>query len=107
MGGVMVDTDIGFFKIAGIASRDIDKGLRVQVHEGEPAALHLYHDAVSFFKSVGDLVEVEGDFRNLSGNERLGLFIAVAEFTAEDIRPDQALITRGIGCRGNAILLTR
>jgi hypothetical protein len=48
MQSIMVDPDVGFTEILVIAVVDVNELLRVSVGQGKPAALHLYHDPVSF-----------------------------------------------------------
>ena len=88
----MPDADRCFLEIAFSRRRDIDKGLRVPVYEREPAALHLYHDAVAFLKGVRDLVELKSNLCRLARHQGFGFFKAVAELAPEHLRPDEALI---------------
>ena len=52
---VVIDPDSGFLKIIIITLVNIYEFLWVPVGYGEPTALHLYHQLMSFFKSMGNI----------------------------------------------------
>ena len=106
MGGIMINPYPGLFEVFFSAGRDIDKGLGIQVHQGEQTALYLHHDPMAFFKSMGDLIQFVGDLGDLSGCQGFGFFPAVPEFTTEDFRPHQALVAAGAPV-GRSVLTVR
>src|SRR5882724_12037511 len=71
---------------------DVHKGLRVAIHEREPGALHMDHEAMTPAEGVKHIRHGEFNFRGLSGFEGRGLLEAVAEFAAENIAPHELLI---------------
>ena len=103
----MPDADRRLLKIRFATRRDIAKGLGIHVDERKPGALDLHHDAMSLFKGVRDLVDVESDLGRLAGYQWLGFFIAVAELTPEDFRSHEALIASGIRVCLDAVLFAR
>src|SRR5579859_685842 len=99
----MNDPDRSFLKIPVPAGGDIQELLGVPVHQGEPAALDLYHDAVSRLKGMGDLIQVESHFRYLPWHQWLGLLVAVPELAAEHFSPYQPLESRRLPAGGASI----
>src|SRR5882757_2259964 len=89
---VMIDPDRSLLEIPRPTGGNINKGLRVHIHQGKPAALHLHHNAVPLFKGMRYLIDVKSNLRHLPRRQRLGLFKTVAELTAEYLCPDQPLI---------------
>ena len=67
--------------------------LWVAVSQREPRALHLHHDAVAAAEGVIDVWHGEVDLFDFSRRERLRLFKAVAEFSAEWLASHQLLIS--------------
>src|SRR5258706_12542438 len=55
-----------------------DELLRVAVHQREPGALDLHHQAVILLEAVQDVEELDLDLRRLARLERLRLLEAVA-----------------------------
>jgi len=72
MSRIVPDPDGRLPEIRVARSWDIDEGLGIDIDQREPAALHLYHDAVAFLKGVCDLVHVEGDLCRLAGTSGSG-----------------------------------
>src|ERR1700748_508541 len=103
MGRVVIDADRLFLKVRSAGCRYVHKGLGITVYQGEPAALHLYHDTMSFLKGMRYFVEVESYLGHLSGHQWLGLLETVAEFTTDDLGPYQALITCRVLWGGDAL----
>nr|GFD14148.1 hypothetical protein [Tanacetum cinerariifolium] len=67
-------------------------GLRVAVHEGEPGALDLHHEAVAFFEGMQHVLHSEGHGGYLIGDEGLGRGEAVAEAAAHDFGAHHLLV---------------
>src|SRR5690349_21642705 len=65
-------------EIAGFGVVDIHELLRIAVGYGEPAALHLNHDAMAPAKRMADAGHHVLDFFHLARGERLGFFVTVA-----------------------------
>jgi len=67
----------GAHKVRGSGLEDIGhEGLRIAVDEGEPAGLHLDHDAVAALEGVEDIVDREVHGRRLARGERQRLSYA-------------------------------
>jgi len=83
---------------------NVAKLLRIAVHEREPGALHLHHDAMTAPEGVIRIRHDPFDFRHFSRFKRLGLREAVAELAPHGLASDQLLIaahlnTRSVRCR--------
>src|SRR5262249_28725526 len=76
--------EIGLLRVA-----DVHEGLRIPIHEREPAALH--HYLVARAERVVHVGQPEADGGWTSGLERLGLLEAVAKPPAEHFTPYQLL----------------
>src|SRR5207247_1191445 len=82
-----VDPLRGLLEIGGGRARDVDERLRVAVHEGEPRALDVDHDAVPPAEGVAHVGHAESDRLRLAGFEGLRLLEAPAELPAEGLAP--------------------
>src|SRR5271156_6091786 len=79
-------------KLACRTPVDIYKLLRVAVYQRKPRALHLYHDAVAFFKGVGYIIERIFYFCYFIGFKRFGVGEAVAVTATHHIAAHQHLV---------------
>src|SRR5215204_1863191 len=82
----------GFSEILRLRRGNVDKGLRVTIHQGKPAALNVDHDAMTAAKGVEDVWNVELDGGDFPRFERLGLLEAFSKFPAENIAAHQLLV---------------
>src|SRR5450830_166762 len=57
----VVDPLRRLLEVLGLGRRDVGDGLRVQVHQREPRALHLHHDAVAAPERMVDVTQVVVD----------------------------------------------
>ena len=88
----------GFLVVGGDGFVDVHEHLGIAVHEGEPGALELHHDAVALLEGVEDVVHGPGHAGGLAGGEGRGVFEAVAELAAHDLAAHQLLVAaHGIG----------
>ena len=84
--------------VSGLGGHDAgDEGLGVAVVEGEPGALNLDHDAMSFEEDVVGGVEGELVFLGGVGGDGFGLGEAGAVAAAEDFVDDHELVAGGGG----------
>src|SRR5215831_2901618 len=90
---VVVDPNGGFLKIGLAGPWNFHKFLGVEVHDGEPTALHLHHYAVTFGKKMGYFIEIERHLLGLARNKRFRRLIAIAEFTPKHLSPYHSLKT--------------
>src|SRR5664279_5925304 len=88
-----------FVEIRLAGSRDIHKGLRIAVHEGEPGALQLNHNTVATAESVENVRHNELNLADLARFEWFRLLEAVAEFAAEHVAAHKLLITSHVNMR--------
>jgi len=72
---------------------NVSEFLGVAVNKGEPGALDLDHDPVSFLKAVAFVSEVVFDVCDFPGNKRLRVFKAVAVFAPEHVRTNTSAPT--------------
>ncbi len=103
-----VDALGGGVEVAGLGFHDVgDEGLRVAVVEGEPGALDLDYDFVTFEEGVVGGVEAEFVFFGGVGGGGLWVIEAFAITAAEDFGVDDELIVRsGVGggcCRWRGV----
>src|SRR5262249_390962 len=75
--------EIGFLGVV-----DVHERLGIAVHQWEPAALNLHHDAVARAEGVVAVLQPELHARRLTGGERLGFLKAIAELAAHHIPAD-------------------
>ena len=94
MRGIMEDTHRRRHEIARPAAIDIHELLRITVGQGEPRALYLHHDAVTFRECMCHISQREPDTCHLIWHKRLGLCEAVAIASTHDVAPDEHLIAR-------------
>src|SRR6266516_6789336 len=78
---------------------NVAKLLRVAVHEREPRALHLHHDAITAPEGVIRIRQDPFDSGHFSRFKRFGLREAVAEFAPHDFASDQLLIAALLNAR--------
>ena len=71
---------------------NIQELLWVTVNQGEPAALHLYHYPVTFFKGMGNIGHRILYFGGFIRRERFRARIAVTVLSAHDFGPYQHLV---------------
>ncbi len=81
-------------EVLRLRGRDVHEGLWISIHEREPTALDLDHDAVPATKDVVHVGHREGHGFDLSRHERLGLLEALAELPAERFAADELLVSR-------------
>jgi hypothetical protein len=92
-----VYADLGGSEFAGVATVDVCVLLGITVCEGKPGALYLYHDTVSFFKSMSYIVHGVFYFGYLAWPERFGMFKAISVTATHYIATHQHLVTaRGV-----------
>src|SRR5437667_7222535 len=79
---------------------NVAKLLRVAVHEREPRALHLHHDAMPASEGVIRVRQNPFDFRHFARFEGLGLREAVAELAPHDFAAHKLLVSAHLtACR--------
>src|SRR5437016_9462150 len=78
---------------------NVAKFLRIAVHEREPRALHLHHDAMTASEGVIGIRQDPFDLRHFSRFKRLGLREAVAELAPHGFAADQLLIAAHLNAR--------
>jgi hypothetical protein len=81
-------------EILRVRGWDVHEGLRISIHEREPTALDLDHDAVPATKDVVDVGHREGHGLDPLWHERLGLLEALAELPTERFAADELLVSR-------------
>src|SRR5437016_5424099 len=72
---------------------NIDKHLRVSIHQWKPRALHLNHDAMPGAEGMAAIVQSELDGLRLIGHEWSGLFETSAVAAAHDVAAHELLVT--------------
>src|SRR5690348_15197432 len=79
----------GSLEVGRLGVRDVEKLLRIAIHQREPGALDLHHDAVTGAESVQHVGHPELDLLLFAGREGLGVRQAVAELAAEGLAPHE------------------
>src|SRR5512133_3660159 len=104
LSGGVVDALGGGAVVAGFGEEDVGhEGLGVAVIEGEPAGLHLHHDAVARQEHVvgrGQGEAVDQGFVRLQGLGRLRAFAVAA---SEDVRRHHELVAAQVGLAGHLV----
>src|SRR5690242_13945680 len=82
-----------FLKVRDISFINIYKLLRITINQGEPTALYLYHQAMSFLKNMGNIRQIEFYFFNFVGSKCCWILKTIPEFTSHNFTANQHLIT--------------
>src|SRR5579863_6163210 len=88
-----VDPLGSFLKIRRLCFIDFHEFLRVAVHQGEPRALDLHHNAMAATKGLEDIEKLEFHLVWLAGLKWHGVLEALAELTAEGLASHKLFVT--------------